>query len=272
MTATGTDAPAIGSRFAPRTVEAAGFTVRCWEAGDGATIVWLPGEGGPRMSRALDLLAQRFRVVAVELPGWGEQPNDVADLDGLADQVDDVAGALGLDSYHLLGTSLGGACALHLVTRHPERVVSLTLEAPAEIRTGSPDPAGMTPDELVGASRAHPERPPHPAPPDAAFAARLGPTIERLLGTGQVDEAFLARLGEVTTRTLVLFGDADGIIDPANGPILKRAMPNAVLLYVYDAAHDIQADRPEAFADVVGDFVRRGMNFLVNDADGLINP
>jgi len=42
--------------------------------------------------------------------------------------------------------------------------------------------------------------------------------------------------------------------------------------YVYDAAHDIQSDRPEAFADVVGDFLRRGMKFLINDQDGLINP
>ena len=38
------------------------------------------------------------------------------------------------------------------------------------------------------------------------------------------------------------------------------------------AAHDIQNDRPEAFADVVGDFVTRGMNFLINETDGLINP
>ena len=30
------------------------------------------------------------------------------------------------------------------------------------------------------------------------------------------------------------------------------------LQYVYDAAHDIQCDRPEAFADVVGDFLERG--------------
>ena len=49
-------------------------------------------------------------------------------------------------------------------------------------------------------------------------------------------------------------------------------MPNCALIYLYDAAHDIQSDRPEAFADVVADFVRRGMNFLVNDTDQLINP
>jgi hypothetical protein len=49
-------------------------------------------------------------------------------------------------------------------------------------------------------------------------------------------------------------------------------MRNSSLQYVYDAAHDIQSDRPEAFADVVGDFLERGMKFLINDQDGLINP
>jgi hypothetical protein len=45
-----------------------------------------------------------------------------------------------------------------------------------------------------------------------------------------------------------------------------------VLMYVYDASHEIAQDRPEAFVDVMSDFIRRGMNFLVNDKDRLINP
>jgi pimeloyl-ACP methyl ester carboxylesterase len=130
----------------------------------------------------------------------------------------------------------------------------------------------MSPEELARAFRTHPERPPQMAPLDPEFMARVWPTVDRLMGTGEVDEDFVARLRGVSTRTLILFGDSDGVVNPKNGPILRGAMPNSVLLYVYDAAHDIQGDRPEAFADVVGDFVRRGMNFLVNDADRLINP
>ena len=74
------------------------------------------------------------------------------------------------------------------------------------------------------------------------------------------------------TRTLILFGRDDGIINPINGRVLRRNLRNSSLQYVYDAAHDIQSDRPEAFADVVGDFLERGMKFLINDQDGLINP
>lgn len=262
----------IGAAFVERSVEAAGFTVRYWEAGEGAPIVHLPGAGGPRMTRALDLLAEQFRVIVIELPGWGDQPNDVADFDGLADQVVEAIHAIGLSAYHLLGTSLGGACALHLVTRHPGEVISLSLEAPAKFRVDSRSPAELEPAEFARAFRTHPERPPALTPPDPAFMERVWPTVDRLMGPGEVDPAFVDRLRAVTTRTLILFGDADGIINPANGPILREALANGVLLYVYDAAHDIQGDRPEAFADVVGDFVTRGMNFLVNDTERLVNP
>jgi pimeloyl-ACP methyl ester carboxylesterase len=269
MTATETRAP--GAPFAQRTVQAAGFDVTYYEAGDGPAVLYLPGAGGPKHTFALDALAQRFRVLMIEYPGWGAQPNDVADFDGLADQVGQIATALGLDRFHLMGTSLGGACALHFVTRYPERVESLVLESPAKLRDSSADPATLAPDAFVRAFRAHPEREPHMSPPDPEFMARVWPTVMRLMGDG-TDDGIGARLEQVPTRALILFGRNDGIINPINGRTLRRLLRNSSLQYVYDAAHDIQCDRPEAFADIVGDFLHRGMRFLINDQDGLINP
>jgi pimeloyl-ACP methyl ester carboxylesterase len=223
------------------------------------------------MTFALDALAERFRVIVLELPGWGEQANDVEDFDGLAAQVAEIAAALGLDHFHLMGTSFGAACALHFVTRFADRVESLVLEAPAKFRESSVHPSTLAPDAFVKAFRSHPDRLPHMSPPDPSFMARVWPTVERLMGDGS-DDGLLARLGDVPTRTLILFGRDDGIINPINGRSVRRAMRNSSLQYVYDAAHDIQSDRPEAFADVVGDFLDRGMKFLINDQDGLINP
>jgi pimeloyl-ACP methyl ester carboxylesterase len=132
-------------------------------------------------------------------------------------------------------------------------------------------PSTLTPDEFVKAFRTHPERVPHMSPPDPEFMARVWPTVERLMGDGS-DDGLVASLAQVPTRILILWGRDDGIINPVNGRILRRAMRNSSLQYVYDAAHDVQSDRPEAFADVVGDFLQRGMKFLINDQDGLINP
>jgi pimeloyl-ACP methyl ester carboxylesterase len=269
MTDTAVRAP--GAAFVEHFVEVAGFTVRYLEAGDGPAVLYLPGAGGPVMTFALDALAERFRVIVLEYPGWGAQANDVADFDGLADQVAEIATALGLDRFHLIGTSFGGACALHFVLRHTDWVESLVLEAPGKIREGSVHPSTLAPAEFVRAFRSHPERLPHMDPPDPAFMERVWPTVERLMGDG-ADDGFSARLTELPTRTLILFGRDDGIINPINGRVLRRSLRNSSLQYVFDAAHDIQSDRPEAFADVVGDFLERGMKFLINDQDGLINP
>jgi pimeloyl-ACP methyl ester carboxylesterase len=268
---TDTSARQLGAAFGEGTIAAAGFNVRYLAAGDGPVVLYLPGAGGPKLTFALDTLATRFRVIVVEYPGWGAQPNDVADFDGLARQVEQIATALGLDRFHLVGTSFGGACALHFVTLFPERVESLVLEAPAKFREASVDPSTLTPEEFGRAFRSHPEREPQMAPPSGEFMQRVWPTVVRLMGDGS-DDGLAARLADVPTRTLILFGRDDGIISPVNGRTLRRLLRNSSLQYVYDAAHDIQCDRPEAFADVVGDFLERGMNFLINDQDGLINP
>lgn len=257
--------------YTARRARAAGFDITYFEAGSGAPLVVLPGAGGPRLGPTYDALAASFRVLMLELPGWGHQPNDVADFDGLADQVAEIIDALGVDSFHLLGTSLGGACALHLATRHPDRVISLTLESPAKLRAESTDPSQLPPERFVRAFRTHPERGLPMEPPDPAFLANVWPTVTRLMGDGQLDAAFAERLRALPTRTLVLFGRDDGVINPINGRTYRHLLSNSVLMYVYDAAHDIANDRPEAFVDVVSDFVRRGMNFLVNDEDRLIN-
>lgn len=267
-----TSTASIGAAFAEHTVSAAGFDVRYWEAGSGTTLVCLPGAGGPSINRALDLLAEQYRVILLELPGWGSQPNDALDAATLAAQTAEVIEALGLGTYHLLGTSMGGIVALHVALDHPDRVVSLTLEAPGLLRAESRHPSTLAPAEFVKAFRTHPEREPHMSPPDPEFMGRVWPLVERVMGPGEADEALLARMREMPTRTLVLWGRNDGIINPVNAPTYRRTLPNCVVFYVYDAAHDIQCDRPEAFADVVADFVRRGMNFLVNNTDRLINP
>lgn len=258
--------------YVQRSVEAAGFDVTYYEAGEGAPLVVLPSAGGPSLGPAYDALAEEFRVVMIELPGWGAQQNDVPDFDGLADQVAEVVSAIGIETFHLLGASLGGACALHLVTRHPDRVISLTLASPAKFREDSADPAELPPEDVVRAFRNHPDRGLPMQPPDPQFMERVWPTVMRLMGDGTVDPAFAERVSEVGTRTLVMFGRDDGVINPINGRTYRRLMSNCVLMYVYDAAHDLANDRPEAFVDVVRDFVRRGMNFIVNDQDQLINP
>jgi pimeloyl-ACP methyl ester carboxylesterase len=262
-----------GAMFEEKVIAAAGFDVRYWEAGEGDAVLYLHGAGGFVPTLALDeVAAAGFRVIAPEMPGWGAQPNTVTDFDGLAAQVVEIASALGLESFHLVGTSLGGACALHLVALRPELVTSMVLEAPGKFREACTPPDQLSAEQFARAFRTHPERIPHLQPPDPEFMARVWPLVVQLMGTGEYDEVLGAKLAALGTRTLVLFGVDDGIINPINGRTIRRLMSNSTLQYVYDAAHDIQCDRPEAFADIVTDFLRRGMGFMINEEDGIINP
>jgi pimeloyl-ACP methyl ester carboxylesterase len=72
--------------------------------------------------------------------------------------------------------------------------------------------------------------------------------------------------------TLIVFGTADTVVAPETGRALKEALPNAHLVFVYAAGHAIADDRPEALADVVGDFLERHEAFVVSRATTVIHP
>jgi pimeloyl-ACP methyl ester carboxylesterase len=79
-------------------------------------------------------LPPRFRPIAPDLRGYGgTQPLPVDATRGLRDWADDVlalADALGLESFHLMGWSMGGGVAMQVLLDAPERVRSLVLQAP----------------------------------------------------------------------------------------------------------------------------------------------
>jgi len=243
------------------------------ERGNGVPVVVLHGAGGPMESKALDALAQDFRIIQVTLTGWDDSPAD--HITSLADLAAEVAGYIaGLgEPVHVLGTSLGGAVALHVALDHPENLLSIVLENPAMFRVGATPPNQLSPEQFVAAFRRHPEREPHLQPPDPERMAKTWPVVERVLvSTPDYDEALVERMQTCSVRTLVVGGEFDGVIPVENGRTYRRFMPNCSFQIVHDAAHDIQGDRPEAFADLVGDFLRRGMAFLVPERDTLINP
>ena len=77
---------------------------------------------------------------------------------------------------------------------------------------------------------------------------------------------------DLATPVLVLFGTFDQVMPPSMGRFYKMLLPNCHLVFVYDAGHEISTDRPEAFADVVEDFVERHEAFVINRTPTLIHP
>ena len=270
-----TTADPVGANFEEHSVVVDGLAIRYYQAGEGDPLIVLHGAGGLRFSRALDLLAQDRLVVCVEMPGWGKQSDYHCEtLEQLATTVAAAVAAIGIDRYDLLGTSLGGAVATQLALDYPERVRSLVLAAPATFRVGATLMApGASPETMLRRFRVHPERTPAFELPNPEAVAQRWPMINRLLASRpEYDDEVAARLPSCHVPTLVVFGDRDGIVPAENGRTFRRLMPNCTYLLIHDAAHDIQGDRPEAFAETVSDFLRRGILFLIPETSTRINP
>ncbi len=109
--------------------------------GAGAPLVLLHGLGSSR--RAFDAvvpaLAERFEVLAVDLPGFGDSkpfaPQQEPHPAALAGAVGGLLEELGVDAPHVVGNSLGGWVALEIA--HRRAVASLTLLSPAGLWTGN---------------------------------------------------------------------------------------------------------------------------------------
>ncbi len=249
--------------FTEGRVDVGRHSVRYLTAGEGEVLVLVHGRGGLDLTLGQRLLAQDFHVVALEIPGFGETdaPNE-ADLGATVELLADAVAALGLADYSLLGTSMGGVVALWWAVRRGEPVRTVVLEAPAAFRTdAAPHPATFTPAEFMRAFHRHPERK-QLQPPDPARVMRTAALAEELMGP-PFDTALADAVGGLAIPVLVLYGTEDGLIPPATGRTYKTLIPRASYVLVYDAAHDLSGDRPEAFADVVTDFLHRGEAFVV---------
>ncbi|HBL31930.1 MAG TPA: hypothetical protein DD490_34340 [Acidobacteria bacterium] len=118
---------------ADRFLSIRGQLVHVEMAGEGPPLLLLHGFGGSTYSWRLVMprLAESFRVVAVDLSGFGytERPTDPARYtrEAQGELILGVMEALGFPSAHLMGHSYGGGLSLWLAWKYPEKVRSLVL-------------------------------------------------------------------------------------------------------------------------------------------------
>ncbi|WP_426114562.1 acetoin dehydrogenase dihydrolipoyllysine-residue acetyltransferase subunit [Pseudomonas sp. DSP3-2-2] len=130
-----TDAAEASGPAAQKT-ELEGRTLRYFELGEGGTpLVLIHGFGGDLNNWLFNhqALAAGRRVIALDLPGHGESGKTLrsGDLDELSHSVLALLDHLDINTAHLAGHSMGGAVALNIVRRAPQRVASLVLIASA---------------------------------------------------------------------------------------------------------------------------------------------
>jgi 3-oxoadipate enol-lactonase len=113
------------------TVEANGQTLYLEQHGDGEPLVCVMGLAADTLAWALQVpaFAARHRAIFFDNrdAGRSSQAGGRYEIADMAQDTLALADALGLDSFHLLGYSMGGAIAQELACRAPERVRTLTL-------------------------------------------------------------------------------------------------------------------------------------------------
>jgi pimeloyl-ACP methyl ester carboxylesterase len=229
-------------------------------------------------------LAERYRVIAFDNRGAGRttQPEAGYTIEDMADDAAGLLAHLGIDSAHIIGTSMGGMIAQHLALRHPQRVRTLTLmvtscggprsvgyeelmqrreEAKAE---GVQALGNWTAEQALeyGLLLFTPEFLTNPGPGflQMTLSAVQYPTQPHsMLAQGDaiaIHDAY-DRLPEIAAPTLVLAGDSDTLIDPENSRILASRIPNAELRIFPGLRHAFHAERPDEVNPVILEFLAR---------------
>jgi len=108
---------------------------------------------------------------------------------------------------------------------------------------------------------------------EAAMLIGAGSAICGAAAVMAAEPVVRGRAAQVTVAvsTVVVFGTLDSVVPPEMGRHYKEILPNCNLVFLYDAAHEADADRPEAFVTLVNDFLERHGAFVIKTESDLIN-
>ena len=119
-----------------RSISTRTYRLSILEAGTGPAVLALHGLGATKGSFLPTVLSlsERFRVIAVDQPGFGDSDKPIGvpyDPRFFASTALNLLDALEIERAHVVGNSLGGRVALEIGMRNPSRVGRLGLLAPS---------------------------------------------------------------------------------------------------------------------------------------------
>ncbi len=221
-------------------------------------------------------LTGRYRVIAPDLPGFGESgrlPDQTYDYATQTERLKDLLDALGVRRVHLAGNSMGGTIAALFAIAHPERVASVALiGAPHGIR--SPQPSRM--DGLIDAGKApliardkaefaqmmdlvFAKQPflPYPILQASEHAALQNADSNMRLWNAQLKDRYLldGRISALEQPTLVLWGAQDQVFDASGAELLRSRLQNTRIEVLPGVGHLPMMEAPSDTAQAYGRFL-----------------
>lgn len=250
------------------TIDAGGLRLRGVRSGSGPAVVLLHGYGESLLSwrGVFDRLARDHDVLALDLPGFGLSDKPAAGYgnDSVAAVIVRAMDAQRIDRAVLVGHSMGGAVALTVTLRAPERVRALVLVDPAVSASAwevtPPSDSSSSTDWMRRAVAQYEVlRPRFTAPHDPQWLAEepgalsYSPAgdpayriaLQSVLREFDFDYLSPSRAQQLTLPILLIWGQFDQVIPLAVGRAMVRALPGARLAVVARSLHRPQVERPE---------------------------
>jgi len=254
------------------------------DQGEGAPVVLLHDSGGGNNGRFhwmknIDALSESFRVLALDVPGWGltegihvDEPRHIF----LANIVNELLDTLSLEKAHIIGAAHGGAAAIKFAAMYPSKtdrlVIVSTSGAGAPLFTPMPTPAVMLAfgthfepnrqniqdfmrvtvlnqslitDEMVDYRLAEAER-------------VLPYHVEELKNPNLVANFQIVEdLPSLGCETLILMGREDQMNTLDTALLVARNIRNAELNILPNCGHWVPFEKPELFNAKVTKFFQR---------------
>jgi pimeloyl-ACP methyl ester carboxylesterase len=246
------------------TIRANGLDIAYDVHGAGPPLVLLHGAtsiGREDFAAQIPLFSRAFRLYIPEARGHGRTTWDAANgfrYDWLVDDLAAFVDAVGLETFHVVGFSMGAMTALQYAARHPDRLRTLTIVGITTER----EPRASVARRLMDPARADRD--------DPAWAALLGRRHDTGQGAGAWRRLLPAIAADVASQpllsprdlrridapSLVVCGDRDPFVPVDHAWGISRQLPDGRLFVAPDCGHEVMSRRPGLFNEALAGFFR----------------
>lgn len=249
--------------------------------GEGRPLILISGLGYPlwQWHKMVPYLAEYFKVITFDNRGVGQsdKPAGAYTAQMLAADTVGLLDPLGIDKAIVAGHSMGGFIAQAMTLDFPQRVEKLIL---CSTNFGGPHHVPVTPEGMKvltdvasdaltrfknglvvstapGWAEKNPEMIAKWIKWRVANPVELGPYQSQLaigLGLLPAAAAFETKLPAINIPTLILFGEHDKVVPPANAELLSKQLSNSQVVIFPNAGHFFPIEIPEAASRAIIEF------------------
>ncbi|WP_102346343.1 alpha/beta fold hydrolase [Bacillus sp. Marseille-P3661] len=244
-----------------KTINVRGFSIRYSTIGEGKPVVYLHDyRGFEPLNSFLEHLAENYRIVSIELPGFGmsERPEWLTTMEDLSFFFLDILDELDLDRVILVGHSLGGWLAADLTAKFTSRIEKLVLINAMGLHLHEPEipDVFMMSQEEIKRLIYHNPGLIEEQDPDFLMKSRADTMTARLAWNPRFHDPKLKyRLHRIDVPTLLAWGETNEFIPVEYGNAYKELISHADLVMIPECGHLPQIEQPELLYSKVASFL-----------------